>query len=128
MENKKNPSNDRGYRVVQNEGQITWRIEELWDGGVVRGPFGTKEYAIRREEEIARAEGFIDDLVLKETVKKEEPHKDAFKKDSDGKWHCIQACSIEMGNKEIVFSKGMTFTTGIPYLGIDIAEWLDEND
>ena len=127
MEEKKNQSNERGYRVVQTEGKISWRIEELWDGGVVRGPFGVKGYAIEKEEEIARAEGFIDDLVLKEAVEKKISHKDAFKKESDGNWHCIQACSIEMENKEIVFAKDMMFISGTLYLGIDVAKWLDEN-
>ena len=59
MEEKKNQSSERDYRVVQIEGKITWRAEELWDGGVVRGPFGSKDYAIKKEEEIARTEGFI---------------------------------------------------------------------
>ena len=54
----------RRYRVVQNEGKTTWRIEELWDGGVVRSLFTNREYAIRREEKIAEEEGFIDELVL----------------------------------------------------------------
>ena len=54
----------RRYRVVQNEGKFTWRIEELWDGGVVREPFASREHAIKREEKIAEKEGFIDELVL----------------------------------------------------------------
>ncbi|MFC2072842.1 hypothetical protein ACFLUU_09170 [Chloroflexota bacterium] len=127
MEEKKNQSNERGYRVVQIEGKITWRIEELWDGGVERGPFGAKEYAIKKEEDLARAEGFIDDLVLKEVVEKEIAYKDAFNKASDGNWRCIQACSIEMENKVIVFSEGTTFTRGTPFMGIDVTKWLDEN-
>ena len=54
----------RRYRVVQSEGKISCRIEELWDGGVVRSPFSDREYAIRREEKIAKEQGFIDELVL----------------------------------------------------------------
>lgn len=49
---------------MQIEGKITWRIEELWDGGVVRSPFGGREYAIEREEQIAKEQGFFDELVL----------------------------------------------------------------
>jgi len=54
----------RRYRVVRNEGKFTWRIEELWDGGVVRSPFTDREYAIKGEEKIAKEQGFIDELVL----------------------------------------------------------------
>ncbi|GAI72274.1 unnamed protein product, partial [marine sediment metagenome] len=54
----------RRYRVVQSEGKISCRIEELWDGGVVREPFGSREHAIKREEKIAEQKGFIDELVL----------------------------------------------------------------
>jgi len=54
----------RYRRVVQNEGKFTWRIEELWDRGVVRSPFADKEYAIKGEEKIAKEQRFIDELVL----------------------------------------------------------------
>jgi hypothetical protein len=127
MKEKNNQSSERGYRVVQNEGKITWRIEELWDGGVVRGPFGAREFAIRREEDIARAEGFIDGLVLKEAIGEEVSISDAVEKDSEGNWHCIKAISVEMENRMIVLSAGMTCTKGVPFMGIDVAKWLDEH-
>ena len=127
MKEKNNQSSEKAYRVVQNEGQITWRIEELWDGGVVRSPFGAREFAIRREESLARAEGFIDDLVLKEVIGEEKSPCDAFEKDSDGNWCCIDPVSIKIENRVIVISKGMTFTKGVPYLMVDVAKWLDEN-
>ena len=85
MQEKNNQSSERAYRVVQIEGKITWSIEELWDGGVVRGPFGSQEAAIWREEEIAKAEGFIDDLVLKEAIGEEVSIHDAVEKDSEHK-------------------------------------------
>ncbi|MFC1919074.1 hypothetical protein ACFLWW_03795 [Chloroflexota bacterium] len=119
--------NKKEYRLVQIEGKITWRIEELWDGGVVREPFGNKDAAIRREEDIARAEGFIDDLVLQEVVGEEKLSKDSFERDSSGTWHCKEACAIRMDKKEIVFSSGMEFTRGVPYMSVDVAKWLDEN-
>jgi hypothetical protein len=115
------------YRVVQTKGTITWRIEELWDGGVVRGPYGSKEGAIRNEEKIGREKGFIDALVLQEVVGEEKSPVDAFRKDADGNWHCVQGCSIGIENKEIVFTEGMSFTRGIPLMGVDVAEWLDEH-
>jgi len=127
MQDKNNPSSEKAYRVVQNEGKITWSIEELWDGGVVRGPFGSEAAAIQREEDIARAEGFIDDLVLKGAIKEEVSISDAVEKDSEGNWHCVKAISIEMENRMMVLSAGMTFTRGVPFMGIDVAKWLDEH-
>ena len=127
MQEKNNQSSEKAYRVVQIEGKITWSIEELWDGGVVRGPFGSESAAIQREEDIARAEGFIDDLVLKEAIKEEVSISDAVEKDSEGNWHCVKAISIEMENRMMVLSAGMTFTKGAPFMGIDVAKWLDEH-
>ena len=127
MQEKNNQSSERAYRVVQIEGKITWSIEELWDGGVVRGPLGSKEAAIQREEDIARAEGFIDDLVLKEAIGEEVSIHDAVGKDSEGNWHCLKAISIEMEQRIIVISAGMTFTKGVPYMGVDVAQWLEEH-
>ena len=115
------------YRLVQPEGKITWRIEELWDGGVVRGPYGTKEGAIRNEEKIAKEKGFIDALVLQEVVGEEKSPVDSFRKDASGNWRCIQACSINIENKEIVFTEGMTFSQGISSMGVDVAKWLDDH-
>ena len=127
MQGNNEQSGERSYRVVQEEGKITWQIEELWDSGVVRGPFGNKEYAIKREEDIARAEGFIDSLVLKDAVGEEISPCDAFEKDSDGNWRCASAIDFEIENRMIVIAEGMTFTTGVPYIGVDVAAWLDEN-
>jgi hypothetical protein len=115
------------YRVIQPEGKITWRIEELWDGGVVRGPYGSKEGAIRNEEKIGRENGFIDALVLQEVVEKKVSPADAFQKDAGGNWHCVLACSIDIENKEIVFTEGMSFSKGTPLMGVDVAKWLDEH-
>ncbi len=118
----------KAYRVGQIEGKITWKVEELWDGGIERAPYGNKEAAIRSEENIARDNGFIDDLVLQDIVEEEtKSPTDAFERDSRGTWHCKQACSIEMEDKEIVFTEGMTFSKGVPFMGVDVAKWLDEN-
>ncbi len=118
----------KAYRVVQIEGKISFKVQELWDGGIERAPYGNKEAAIRSEENIARDNGFIDDLVLQDIVEEEKKSPtDAFERDSRGTWHCKQACAIEIGNKEIVFTEGMTFTKGIPFMAVDVAKWLDEN-
>ncbi len=115
------------YRIVQPEGKISFQVQELWEGGIVRGPYGSKEAAIRSEERIARDNGFIDDLVLQEIMERKKSPTDAFERDNRGTWHCKEACAIEMGNKEIVFTEGMSFTKGTPFMGVDIAKWLDEN-
>jgi len=120
-------SNKKAYRVVQIEGKVTWKVEELWDGGIERGPYGSREAAIKSEENIARDNGFIDDLVLQGIVEEKTSPIDAFERDARGAWHCQHACAIEMESKEIVFTEGMTFTKGTPFMGIDVAKWLDEN-
>ena len=127
MKENSQQSNKKEYRIVQIEGKISWRVEELWDGGVQRGPYGAKDAAILSEENIARDNGFIDELVLQEVVEEGISHTDAFNKDSDGNWLCNQACSIEMDNKVIIFNEGLTFTKGTPFMGVDVAKWLDEN-
>ncbi len=115
------------YRVAQIEGKITWKVEELWDGGIVRQPFGTKDAAIKYEQEAARKGGFFDALVLQDVALKEKTPEETFQKDAKGNWHCTEACAIDMENKEIVFTEGMTFVKGAPFMGVDVAKWLDEH-
>ncbi len=114
------------YRVVQNEGKISFRIEELWEGGVQKGPFGTQEAAILSEENAAREGGFIDDLGLEGVVTEEKDVMESFKKDEEGTWLCLEGCSIDINDKEVVFTEGQSFSKGDPFMGIDVAEWLDE--
>jgi len=125
MEEKE--ANKKAYRVVQIEGKITFKIEELWDGGIERAPYGNKDAAIRSEESIARDNGFVDDLDLQDIVEEKKSLTDAFERDTHGVWHCKEACSIEMENKEIVIAEGMTFTKGNLFMAVDVAKWLDEN-
>jgi len=117
----------KAYRVVQIEDKTSWRVEELWEGGEVRGPYGSKEAAIHNEENVAKENGYLDDLVLQEAVGEGISHKDSFEKEESGTWRCVQACSIEIDDKEIVFNQGMTFNKGDQYMGVDVADWLDEN-
>jgi len=55
---------DHHYRVVENKPYRSWAIVELWDGGVVRSPFGLAGEAIERERVIAEDLGFLDTLYL----------------------------------------------------------------
>ena len=125
MEEKSNDK--RVYRIAKIEGKITWRIEELWDGGVIRGPYSSQHGAIRAEEKIAQENGFLDDLVLQEVAGEEVMPANAFERDADGSWHCIKACSIDVENKIVPLKEGMKFEKGVMFGGIDVAKWLDEN-
>ncbi|MFC1949609.1 hypothetical protein ACFLW0_05505 [Chloroflexota bacterium] len=127
MPENNNQSNKKVYRIVQIEGKITWQVEELWDGGVTRGPYGSKDAAINSEKIFAEQGGFLDDLELAEVVGEEVEPSRAFEKDEEGTWLCVEACSIGIENKEIVFTKGLTFTKGNPFMGVDVAKWLEEN-
>lgn len=117
----------RNYRVAQIDGKITWQVEELWEGGAVRGPYGTKDAAISAEEKIATENNFLDSLVLKEAVEHQLNLADAFSRDDEGNWICTQACSLTIDLKEMRFNEGLTFAKGTPYMGVDIAEWLEKN-
>ncbi|MFC1958851.1 hypothetical protein ACFLV6_02935 [Chloroflexota bacterium] len=125
MEEKE--TNKKAYRVVKIEGKITWRVEELWDGGVNRGPYWNQHAAIEAEERIAQENGFIDDLALQEVIGEEVMPVNAFEKDVDGNWRCLKACSIEVENKIVLLTAGLEFKKGIPFMGIDVTKWLDEN-
>jgi len=117
----------RVYRVVQNEGKISWRVEELWEGGVVRGPYNSKETATAFEQRTAKENGFIDELTFEVVGGEVTVPSNAFEKDKEGTWHCVRACSLNIDNKEIDFSAGMKFTKGASYLGVDVIGWLDKN-
>ena len=127
MAQENDESTKKAYRVAKVEGKITWRIEELWDGGVTRQPYGSQHSAIMAEEKIAQENGFLDVLVLEEIAGEEVMPQDAFQKDADGNWRCLKACPIHIENKTIEFVAGTVFEKGIPFMGIDVADWLDKN-
>jgi len=127
MTQKNNEASKKVYRVVQIEGKVTWRIEELWDGGIIRGPYWSNHAAIKAEERIAQENGFIDVLTLQEVIGEEVMPVNAFEKDADGNWRCLKACAIDVDNKTVVFTEGMKFEKGIPFMGFDVTKWLDEN-
>jgi hypothetical protein len=127
MTQKNGESSKKAYRIVQIEGKMTWRIEELWDGGVTREPYGSKHAAIKAEERIAQENGFIDDLALQEVIGEEVMPTDAFEKDVNGNWRCLKACTIDIGGKKITFTAGTEFIKEIPFMGVDVTEWLNKN-
>lgn len=115
------------YRVAQIDGRITWQVEELWSGGEMRGPYGTKEAAMHAEQKVAEEKGFADALVLTEAVGRQVDFNKAFEKDEEGNWLCKEACSIEINNKIIAFTAGLKFNSGTPFMGVDVAQWLEDN-
>ena len=117
----------RNYRVAQIDGKITWQVEELWDGGTVRGPYGTKDAAISAEEKFATENNFFDNLVLKEAVEHAVNLEESFKRDDGGNWVCTKACSLNIDRKELRFSQGLSFAKGTPFMGVDVADWLEKN-
>ena len=117
----------KNYRVAQIDGKITWQVEELWAGGAVRGPYGTKDAAIHAEEKFATENNFFDSLVLKEAIEHKVNLAEAFARDDDGNWICTQACSLTIDQKELRFNEGLTFAKGTPFMGVDIADWLEKN-
>ena len=118
---------EKKYRVIQNEGKISWRVEELWDGGETRTPFGSRDAAIAAEEKIAREKGYINDLVPEILGEEKTLPTDAFTKDPEGAWVCQIGCSVDIDKKEVVFTQGMKFKKGDRYLGLDVTDWLDKN-
>jgi hypothetical protein len=52
--------------------------------------------------------------------------RDAFWRNEDGSWICIDPITIEHPNGRMQVSPGTTLRRGVPYMGIDLAKWLDE--
>lgn len=127
MAESNSESGKKLYRISQIEGKMSWKIEELWEGGVIRQPYGSKHAAIKIEEKIARDNGFIDALVMEEVAGEEVMPLNAFDKDARGNWRCLKAYNIDIDNKKIICTTGMVFEKGIPFGGVDVAKWLDEN-
>lgn len=52
---------------------------------------------------------------------------DAFRRNPDGSWTSIKAVTIKGPAGEIQIGPGMTFTKGVQFMGVNLAEWLDEH-
>jgi len=51
---------------------------------------------------------------------------DCFERDSPGHWTCTKACEIDLAGRRIQVAVGTRFTHGTRFMGVDIAELLDE--
>ena len=52
--------------------------------------------------------------------------RDAFWRDQDGSWICIDPITIEHPKGRMQVSPGTTIKRGVPFMGIDLATWLDQ--
>ena len=49
-----------------------------------------------------------------------------FKRDSDGGWKCISTAEFHVLNGRLQVAVGSRSTRGTHFMGVDVAEWLDE--
>ena len=56
----------------------------------------------------------------------EKPLRDSFEKDPNGDWRCTKAIAIKGPRSQIQITVGMTFTKGIPFMGVDVAELIEQ--
>ena len=52
--------------------------------------------------------------------------RDAFWRNEDGSWICIDPITIEHPKGRVQVSPGTTIRPGVPFMGVDLARWLDE--
>ena len=50
----------------------------------------------------------------------------SFKRNPDGSWTSTAKTSIPAQNGQVPVRQGITIRSGVPYMGIDLAKWLDE--
>lgn len=50
----------------------------------------------------------------------------AFRHNPDGSWSCVAPVTLDHPKGRIQVTPGSTFTHGTSFMGIDVAEWLDE--
>lgn len=51
----------------------------------------------------------------------------AFRRNPDGSWTCIAPATIEHPKGRIQVSPGTTLRRGTPFMGVDLAAWLEEH-
>ena len=52
--------------------------------------------------------------------------RNAFWRNEDGSWICIDPITIEHPQGRVQVSPGTTIRPGVPFMGVDLARWLDE--
>ena len=51
---------------------------------------------------------------------------EAFRQNADGSWSCVRPTTLEHPAGRIQVTPGNTFRKGTSFMGIDVAEWLDQ--
>jgi hypothetical protein len=64
--------------------------------------------------------------VASEAFMDERDVRNAFWRNDDGSWICIDPITIEHPKGRVQVAPGTTLLPGIPYMGIDLAAWLEE--
>ena len=52
--------------------------------------------------------------------------RNAFWRNEDGSWICIDPITIEHPKGRVQVSPGTTIKPGVPFMGVDLATWLDQ--
>jgi hypothetical protein len=52
--------------------------------------------------------------------------RDAFWRNEDGSWICIDPVTIEHPQGRVQVSPGTKLTPGVPFMGVDLAAWLEQ--
>lgn len=53
-------------------------------------------------------------------------HKECFVRHPGGAWECVAPAELYSPNGRIQVAPGTRFTRGTMFMGVDVAEWLDE--
>src|SRR5687768_9575882 len=51
---------------------------------------------------------------------------EAFRHNPDGSWSCVAPVTLDHPKGRVQITAGSTFTRGTRFMGIDVAEWLDQ--
>lgn len=52
--------------------------------------------------------------------------RNSFWRNEDGSWICIDPVTIDHPHGRVQVAPGTTLKPGVPYMGVDMATWLDE--
>jgi hypothetical protein len=51
---------------------------------------------------------------------------EAFRHNPDGSWSCVAPVTLDHPKGRVQITAGSTFTRGTRFMGVDVAEWLDQ--
>jgi hypothetical protein len=51
---------------------------------------------------------------------------EAFRQNADGSWSCVAPVTLDHPKGRVQVTPGTTFARGTRFMGIDVAEWLDQ--